>query len=185
MSLLPSQHVVLDPPCWSQCGWSRRGRPAWLLQAPCPLRPSRRVFGRRWAWWLCLRLGVRDRLEAQLPGVDKAHPVCEEGHRQEPTCFPLTAARPVRFRERRQRAGATEAVSCGATARGAATIRQATGATLGLHPSALCLTQSSPEGAGRRRAVCAACGPGTPVGRCGVWPQLPLGPGLVPATQRS
>lgn len=69
----------------------------------------------------------RHRLEAQLPGVDKARPVYEEGHRQEPTCSPLTAARPVRSQERRRWAGAAEAASCGAAARGSATIRQVTG----------------------------------------------------------
>lgn len=66
------------------------------------------------------------------------------------------------------------------------------GPALGPHPSTLRLTLSSPEGAGSQDLLREDCGRsvqrmalGAPAGGRGVWLLLPLGPGLVPATQRS
>ena len=96
MSFLRDQHVALDPPWWSRWGWSRRGPPAWLLQADSPLKPSRRVWKAAGTAALPQVRSPQHRLQAQLPGVDGLHPVCEEGRRQGPMCFTLMATRPVR-----------------------------------------------------------------------------------------
>lgn len=185
MSFLRDQHAALDPPCWSRWGWSRRGPLAWLLQADSPLRPSRCVWKAAGTAALPQARSRQHRLEAQLPSVDGPRPVCEEGHRQGPICFPLMAARPVRSGEQRLR-------PVGLPPTGSLLSYRRRGPALGPHPSTLRLTLSSPEGAGGQDLLCEDCGwsvqcvaLGAPAGGRGAWLLLPLGPGLVPATQRS
>ena len=156
------------------------GPPAWLLQVDSPLKPSRRVWKAAGTAALPQARSPQHRLEAQLPSVDGLRPVCEEGRRQGLICFPLMATRPVRSREQRLPPA------------GQLLSYRRRGPALGPHPSASRLTLSSPEGAGGQDLLREDCGQsvqrmalGAPVGRCGVWLLLPLGPRLVPAMQRS
>lgn len=95
------------------------------------------------------------------------------------------ATRPVRSREQRLR-------PVGLLPVGPLLSYRRRGPALGPHPSTLRLTLSSPEGAGSQDLLREDCGRsvqrmalGAPAGGRGVWLLLPLGPGLVPATQRS
>lgn len=185
MSFLRDQHAALDLPWWSWWGWSKRGPPAWLLQADSPLKPSRHVWKAAGTAALPQARSPQHRLEAQLPGVDGPRPVCEEGRRQGPICFPLMATCPVCSREQSH-------VLCGCRPRGSY-CPTGDGGTPWFRIRAPCvLTLSSPEGAGGQDLLREDCGQsvqrvalGALAGRRGVWLLLPLGPGLVLATQRS
>lgn len=149
---------------WTCLGGHGGGGPGvdphvWLLQADSPLKPSRCVWKAAGTAALPQARSLQHRLEAQLPGVDGPRPVCEEGRRQGPICFPLMATCPVRSREQRPR-------PVGLPPAGQLLSYRRRGPSLVPHPSALrldpVLTRASwrPGLALRRlRAVCAARGP--------------------------
>lgn len=97
-----SEHAALDPPWRSQLGvvqaWTPRMTSAGTVSPEAIQAHVRKTVGMA---ALPRAQNPRHRLEAQLPGMDEARSVCEEGRRPGPACFPLTAAPPVRSREGR------------------------------------------------------------------------------------